>query len=327
MPFVVFGANDQRLSGHDDVYEAVAALPTNGILRLCWDGPRVVPPVVLPPWPVSVRRMTGFQPLWVATHASGPALLATAPLLLAGPEFEYRTPAAATGPGVGTTKGSPGPEFPGDSIPDDLAIVQVTGASLRVSGCAFRADFGQAAGPFGFACVALDNCPAGEIETSVFDSPRTIGIRWRLTSRAGPGGRAPSTLRIGKTAILAGDAVWFSAADDRTARLDIEEASFDGRTFLFLEPETRRAASLIVDIRSGVFRSDWILIDRRRDDTASLPDWIAWSWKPTICRPVHGFTPARTPGSGPLVRTREEWDSLWAKPTPSAAPEKPHLEP
>lgn len=304
MPFAVFDASGQRLSGHDDIHEAVAALPANGILRLCWDGPRVIPPVTLPHRPASVRRMKGFRPLWVATHADGPALTATAPLLVAGPEFEYRWPEDASGD-------DPRPDSPGDAAPDGLSLIQARGAELRIDGCGFRADFSRARGPVGFACVSLQDSPACDIQTSSFDAPRAVAIAWRLGAGGGKVHTRPATLDIHTSMILAGDVVWFSAAEDRAARLGIHSASFDGRSLLFLAPELRRATRLELVVASGIFRTDWILIDRRNDPTEALPAWIACVWKPTICRPIHGFIPSRTPGGGPAVATAEGWERFW----------------
>jgi hypothetical protein len=317
-PFVVYDAHDRRLNGHDDIRAALAALPTNGILRLCWDGPREMPPVTLPQRPLTVRRKQGYQPRWVATQTNGPALRATAPLVLAGPEFEYRPPASVLRPAPGAS--GPRPEFPGDAAPIDLSLVEVTGARLLVSGCTFKADFTRADSPVGFACVELVDCPAAKIETSAFDAPRTSGVRWRLTGRGRPGQEPPATLEITTSGIVAGDAVWVSIPEGRSARLITRESSFDGRSFVFLAPEMRRATRLAVEVGSGLFRTDWLLIDRRRDDSAALPEWMSWLWKPTICRPGLGFIPSRTPGGGPRVRTAEEWERLWTMPTAASGP-------
>lgn len=311
-PFVVFDSRGQRVSGHEDMLEAIAALPAGGELQLCWDGPRVVPPVVLPGRPMGLRQGAGYDPLWIAMQPTGAAVSATAPLTIEGVVFEYRHSAGLASPETVEPASKPSRFFRGDSAPAELSLIQVRGASLHLEDCGFRADFGRDRGPVAFACLLLEDSPDCVMRRCAIDAPRAVGIAWRLPAGEAGVAKAPGKLEIRSSVILAGDAVWFLAAPVRRARLEIHEATLDGRTVLFLAPELRRAAQLTVEIGSGVFRTDWILIDRREDMTLPLPGWIAWSWRPTICRPALGFIPGPDPGAGPQVGTIEEWDRFWA---------------
>ena len=311
-PFVVFDSRGQRVSGHEDILEAIAALPSGGELQLCWNGPRVVPPLVLPDRPLALRQGAGYDPLWLAMQPTGAAVSATAPLSIEGVMFEYGHSAGLASPETAGPASKPSRFFRGDSAPAELSLIQVRGASLHLEDCGFRADFGRDRGPVAFACLLLEDSPDCVMRRCAIDAPRAVGIAWRLPAGEAGVAKAPGALEIRSSVILAGDAVWFLAAPVRRARLEIHEATLDGRTVLFLAPELQRASQLTVEIGSGVFRTDWILIDRREDMTMPLPEWIAWSWRPTICRPALGFIPGPDPGAGPQVGTIEEWDRFWA---------------
>lgn len=310
-PFVVLAADGSRSSGHESLAEAVAAVPLGGVLRLCWDGPRVIPPIVLPPRPLTVRRAAEFNPLWVVNQTNGPAILATAPLVLAGPEFEFQMP-AEVGRSLPRTTGADGRAvFPADTIPSGLAFVHAKGARLRIEGCSFRADFDRAPGSAGFACLVLEDVPTCEIEESLLDVRRGAGIVWRFEGATGDATNPLATLELRRAAIQATDAVWFTAAGDRSARLSVHHVTFAGRSVLFLAPGLRRAARLEVEVPGCVLNTDWLLIDRRDDVSEPLPRWMRWSGHPALSHPRLGFIPNREPGTGPFVATQEGWDRFW----------------
>lgn len=312
-PFVVFDATDRRISAHTDVQAAIGAIPSNGILRLCWDGPRTLPPVVLPAHPVSIERAARFNPLWVATQADGPAILATAPLTLAGPEFEYDPPPEAGTNGIATPEPGQPMEFPGDTIPSGLALLRVVGAPVRLEGTRFRTSLPRGANRRGFACVQLDDCPRCEIHTSLLEAQHAVGIVWRFGTGAVAVSPERVTLAVTESGIntAGSDAIWFTATPRTAARLVIERIAFGGRTVLFLAPDLRRAASLDIRVDQIQIASDWLLVDRRKVPVPALRDWITWAGDPTQSRPARGFIPGLSRDELPLVPDEPAWRRFW----------------
>lgn len=305
-PFVVSTGTGARVGSFADLEAAFEASPADGIVDLCWTGPREMPAIRLPPKSLTLRAGRGFRPEWVVLKASGSALGAAAPLTLEGIQF-LLNPVAD-----GRSADAPGgrallpPRAP-HAAPGGTALVAVTNAVLRVAHCVFKV---IPRSERDLACLQLWNVSECRLDSTLLLAPMEKGVVWQRHA-GGPASPPRETrLTITNCIAAAGEAVWLDLEAGPGARLEMFRNTFTGPSGLYFPPGYT-TTNLEVNAARNLFDSGCLMFDARPALSRVLTACIHWSEREDLLSPVRRYVmaPAPAPEEGPSRLS--EWNRWW----------------
>lgn len=304
-PFVVWTDSGTSIGAFTNIADALALVPSNGVVELRWNGAREMPPVMLPAKPLTLRGANGFQPLWIHTNLSVSALSASAALTVEDIELSLRLDAAA----------APGRLRPRPRMTRSGAgLLAISNAPLRLSRCVLRLPdprLQPQGGPLGIVAptvIVLENVAACEVENSaLLGAPWTV-ISWRSTAEqatVADGQGREARLSLSNCVVTGFRILSPELPESSRLRLEMIRSTFEARHVIdFYAASAGRGLTVVA--LTNIFAMGSIVLDGRGSSRDALTTSMRWQGRGNLFSMGFGG-----PRSGAYIvmadSSRESW--------------------
>jgi len=316
-PFLALTETGGNVGAFTNIADALSAIPSGGVVEFCWNGPREMPPVTLPPKPLTLRAAKGFRPGWIHTNVSVAAFSASGALTME--DMELSLDAELIG-----LPGRPRPRQ--RTTRSGVGLIVISNAPLRLSRCVLQLPDprvqgrGAPLGADGLTAIILDNVATCELQDSALLADRWTAVLWRHAADESATLAAEGRerrLSLSNCIVTAFWAVSILSSEDSRKRLQLVRNTFRGVHLIDIPP-TPAAGAISVLARSNLFSTATIVVDGRTTNREVFTASMQWQGGDNLFslssrgggRPG-GYIVLRNT-SGPA--TLAQWNQWWPQP-------------
>lgn len=307
------------VGSHTDLAEAARAAPSNGVVELRWNGPRAMPPVTLPPKPLTLRAAKGFRPIWIHTNLSVSALSASGALTMEDIELSLLPDATAAPSGPRSR-----PRFTSAKV----GLIAISNAPLRLSRCVLDLPDprlqprGGPLGAAGLTVIILNNVAACELENSALLGAPWAAILWRRTAAQNEtvaAGVGEARLTLSNCVVTAFKVFSPELPENSRGLLQMTRCTFQVRHLIdFSESGTARGLTVIA--HNNLFATGAMIWDGRSETREALTASMQWQGRGNLfsvdlAAPRAGaYVVLNRTARSTWPDTLLEWNQWWPEP-------------